>query len=432
MKASSLFLAPNSINSSKICLPGSKSISNRSLLLAALSQGKCHLYNVLDSDDTQYMKKALESLGIDIQNINQNEIMIEGNEGNFTVKEADLFLGNAGTAFRPLTSVLALQDGHYHMHGVPRMHERPIKDLVDSLQQIGSHIEYLEQPGCPPLMIEPFAYNGKNTVSISGLVSSQFLTALLIALPLLKKEITIEVTGDLISKPYINITLNMIKKFGITIVNHHFKSFTIPANSKYVAPEDYYIESDASSASYFLAAAFLTGVPLTLEGLGQNSIQGDIEFAYELEKLGAHLEMTEQSITLSRDNSLPIPAFNIDAIHIPDAAMTFCIIALAANGTSTIRNIASWRVKETDRIEAMKTELEKLGATIETTQDSIKITPPLTLNPNVDIDTYDDHRMAMCFALVSLLNTPITINDPECVKKTFPDFFKVFTSLYAE
>ncbi|QRN41124.1 MAG: 3-phosphoshikimate 1-carboxyvinyltransferase [Neisseriaceae bacterium] len=429
MKSSSLLLGRNSIRSSNIMLPGSKSISNRVLLLAALSKGECHLHNVLDSDDTQYMQKALKFLGIDIKNINQNEIMIKGNQGNFTVKEADLFLGNAGTAFRPLTSVLALQDGYYRIHGTTRMHERPIKDLVDSLQTMGSNIKYLKQSGYPPLKIEPFKYNGISTVTVNGNVSSQFLTALLMAAPLLKQEIEIQVIGDLISKPYIDITLNIMAKFGINIHNHSFKSFTIPNNSEYIAPKSYYIESDASSASYFLAAAFLTGTPLTLEGMGQDSIQGDIEFAYELEKLGAHLYMTKQSITLSRNNKLAIPAFDIDAINIPDAAMTFCIIALVANGTSTIRNIASWKVKETDRIEAMKKELEKLGATIQTTENSIQITPPSIISPNIAIDTYDDHRMAMCFSLVSLLNTPIIINNPECVNKTFPNFFKVLASL---
>ncbi|MFH4415920.1 MAG: 3-phosphoshikimate 1-carboxyvinyltransferase [Neisseriaceae bacterium] len=424
-----LFLPPTGLRPGTISLPGSKSITNRSLLLAALSDNTCHLHNALCSDDTRYLKQALINLAIPIEEIKPDEILIQGKGGQFPATAPALYLGNAGTAFRPLTAILALQQGQYRLCGNTRMHERPIHDLVEALRQVGARINYTGEVGYPPLTIEAFCDNHISKIFVHGKISSQYLSALLIALPILRREISIEVVGELISKPYVSLTLDLIEKFGVFIQTDRLQSFFISKSQSYHAPEHYMIESDASSASYFLAAAYLTGVPLTLKGIGKNSIQGDLQLIYELAKLGANYQFKEDSVTLSRAPEQPVPAFTIEANSIPDAAMVFCILALVARGRSTITGIASWKVKETDRIEAMKTELQKLGAEVTTTGSSIQITPPYRLKPNVGIDTYDDHRMAMCFSLISLLGVPVTINGASCVNKTFPEYFTIFNSL---
>ena len=410
-----------------IDLPGSKSISNRVLLLSALASGETTIYSLLASDDTQRMLEALGALGVSVvQNTAQNTVTVSGVAGQFPVKQAKLFLGNAGTAFRPLTAALAVCDGQYELDGVARMRERPIGDLVDALRVAGAKVDYVEQDGFPPLSINPFTPSGVTTIPVKGSVSSQFLTALLMALPLTGQAYQIVVEGELISKPYIAITLNLMARFGVEIRHDNYQVFYIPAGVMYQSPGEITVEGDASSASYFLAAGLLSGKPVRVNGVGKNSIQGDVAFARELEKIGATIIWGENYIEASRDKSTPILAFDFDLNHIPDAAMTLAVVALAANGTSTIRNIESWRVKETDRIVAMATELRKLGAVVTEGQDYIQITPPAQLNANVAIDTYDDHRVAMCFALVSLLGVPVVINDPKCVNKTFPEFFKVF------
>ena len=411
----------------RIKLPGSKSISNRTLLLAALANDKTQIKGLLASDDTDRMLEALEKLRIKIdRNQDSENIFVFGNNSEFQVKQADLFLGNAGTAFRPLTAALALSGGHYTLKGVPRMHERPIKDLVDALRQIGANIEYLENEGFPPLKISPANIDVSKPIKIRGDVSSQFLTALLMALPLTGKQAVIEVVGELISKPYIEITLNLMKKFGIKVQPEGWQKFTIPANSSYVSPKQIFVEGDASSASYFLAAGAIAGI-MTVDGISKVSIQGDIRFAEALEMMGAEITYGENHIVCNNKGNLK--AIDLDCNHIPDAAMTLAILALFAEGTTTLRNIASWRVKETDRISAMATELRKVGASVEEGTDYIKITPPAKLiSPEEGVDTYDDHRMAMCFSLVSLgeRGVDIQINDPNCVAKTFPDYFKVF------
>ena len=411
----------------RIKLPGSKSISNRTLLLAALANDKTQIKGLLASDDTDRMLEALEKLRIKIdRNQDSENIFVFGNNSEFQVKQADLFLGNAGTAFRPLTAALALSGGHYTLKGVPRMHERPIKDLVDALRQIGANIEYLENEGFPPLKISPANIDVSKPIKIRGDVSSQFLTALLMALPLTGKQAVIEVVGELISKPYIEITLNLMKKFGIKVQPEGWQKFTIPANSSYVSPKQIFVEGDASSASYFLAAGAIAGI-MTVDGISKVSIQGDIRFAEALEMMGAEITYGENHIVCNNKGKLK--AIDLDCNHIPDAAMTLAILALFADGTTTLRNIASWRVKETDRITAMATELRKVGAVVEEGADYIKITPPAQLTPNAVIDTYDDHRMAMCFSLVSLGGVPITINDPKCVAKTFPNYFEEFAKI---
>jgi 3-phosphoshikimate 1-carboxyvinyltransferase len=416
--------------SGTIKLPGSKSISNRTLLLAALSNDVTLVGDLLASDDVSRMLESLTKLGIMCENFQQNAWNIHGCSGDFPNKNADLFLGNAGTAFRPLTAALALSGGHYTLSGVPRMHERPIRDLVDALKQIGANIAYLGNEGFPPLKISPANVDVSKPIQIRGDVSSQFLTALLMALPLTKQEAVIEVVGELISKPYIEITLNLMEKFGVKVKREGWQRFVVPANSAYVTDGGLLVEGDASSASYFLAAGAIAG-KVQVEGIGEHSIQGDIKFADEIQKMGVHIEYGMNYVEASKPNAGKLKAIDLDCNHIPDAAMTLAIMALFAEGTTTLRNIASWRVKETDRIAAMATELRKVGATVVEGADYIQITPPETLTPNAVIDTYDDHRMAMCFSLVCLgeKGVPITINDPNCVAKTFPHYFEAFAKI---
>ncbi|MEY3651419.1 MAG: 5-enolpyruvylshikimate-3-phosphate synthetase [Pseudomonadota bacterium] len=416
--------------SGRIKLPGSKSISNRTLLLAAFSNGITDILDLLASDDTARMLEALAVLGVPMEKTGENNWRVAGNAGELSVKQADLFLGNAGTAFRPLTAALAMSQGNFTLSGIPRMHERPIGDLVDALAQAGAHIEYLGNKGFPPLKISPAKIQSSQSIKIRGDVSSQFLTALLMALPLTGQSFKIEVIGELISKPYIEITLNLMARFGVVVQRNGWQEFTVPAKSQYQSPGKIYVEGDASSASYFIAAGAVAADTngLCIEGVSKNSIQGDIKFADEVVKMGAKIEYGENHI-IAKAASGKLKAIDLDCNHIPDAAMTLAILALFAEGTSTLRNIASWRVKETDRISAMATELRKLGATIEEGHDYIAITPPEKITPNAVIDTYDDHRMAMCFSLVSLAGVPITINDPKCVAKTFPDYFERFAEI---
>ncbi len=421
-----LNLTPASHADGRITLPGSKSISNRTLLLAALASGNTEIRDVLASDDTARMLESLTKLGVKLDQIGEHDWRVHGCAGNFHNKQADLFLGNAGTAFRPLTAALAFSNGDYQLSGVARMHERPIGDLVDALQQAGANISYLGQPGFPPLKIAPTHADLSLPIKIRGDVSSQFLTALLMALPLSKQQASIDVVGELISKPYIEITLNLMAKFGVQVERDGWQRFSIAANSVYTSPGHICVEGDASSASYFLAAGVIAG-SVTVDGIGQHSIQGDVRFAEALSLMGGEISYGENHITAKKANK--IKAIDLDCNHIPDAAMTLAILALFADGTSTLRNIASWRVKETDRLTAMATELRKVGASVVEGSDYLQITPPTAIKPNAVIDTYDDHRMAMCFSLVSLAGVPITINDPACVNKTFPDYFSCFAKI---
>ena len=412
--------------SGQVTLPGSKSITNRILLLSAIADGETIIKHPLQSDDTHHMIEALKILQVDLSQNKNGDIHIKGSQGQFKNKSAEIFLGNAGTAFRPLTAALSFSQGNYILSGVPRMHERPIKDLVDALLQLNANITYLNQEGYPPLKISPSEIIINSSVKIRGDISSQFLTALLMAIPLTKKEVSIEIIGDLISKPYIDITLNLMSRFGVHVKKIDWQHFVIPSSSAYVSPGEIFVEGDASSASYFLAAGALAG-NIEIKGIGKNSIQGDVKFTEALTLMGAKIQMLETSIKISKVKSLQ--AINLDCNHIPDAAMTLAVLALFANGTTKLHNIGSWRVKETDRIKAMATELKKLGAAVVEGKDFIEITPPLHINENVEIDTYDDHRIAMCFSLVSLKNIPITINDPACVNKTFPTYFDVLESI---
>jgi 3-phosphoshikimate 1-carboxyvinyltransferase len=411
-------------------LPGSKSISNRILLLAALSRGTTKIMDLLASDDTLVMLMALQQLGVKWEQVEgTQDYIVHGVDGVLPVHQADLFMGNAGTAIRPLTAALAVIGGDYTLHGVPRMHERPIGDLVDALNDVGMRIEYTGNPGYPPLHIRRGMLNA-HRMKVRGNVSSQFLTALLMAAPLMAKDepMTIEVIGELISKPYIEITLNLMRRFGVDVQRDGWQSFTIAAGQHYQGPDVIHVEGDASSASYFLAAGAIAGGPIRVEGVGKDSIQGDVRFVEALRQMGVTITMGDNWIEASSNGVLK--AIDTDFNHIPDAAMTIAVAALYADGTSVLRNIASWRVKETDRLAAMATELRKLGATVEEGADYLSVTPPQQLTP-ATIDTYDDHRMAMCFSLASLdgaarRGTQVRINDPKCVAKTFPDYFRVF------
>ncbi len=415
-----------------IHLPGSKSISNRVLLLSALSQGVTTISGLLRSDDTHQMLTALQTLGISIEFCEGGSIKITGCNGVFLVKEAQLFLGNAGTAFRPLAAVLALMRGHYYLSGVPRMHERPVDDLVNALRQIGAKIDYAGQDGFPPLKISP-ADIRFGTITIKGDVSSQFLSGLLMALPLTGKLITIMVDGTLISQPYVALTLQQMVRFGVHVEHDSWQRFSIAGEQVYRSPGSILVEGDASSASYFLAAGAISGGPVRVEGVGRASQQGDIRFVEALEKMGAQVKISDNWIECSSIrqpiNGRRLVAIDMDCNHIPDAAMTLATTALFAQGTTTLRNIGSWRVKETDRIAAMSAELTKLGAKIESGEDFIRVTPPDgPLTSNTEIKTYDDHRMAMSFSLVSL-GVPLRILDPDCVVKTFPNYFEQFATI---
>jgi len=420
-------------------LPGSKSISNRVLLLAALSEGTTTVRDLLHSDDTERMLDALRTLGVKVEAVGGNAYRVTGCGGNFPSKgedkEVELFLGNAGTAFRPLTAALALAGGHYKLSGVPRMHERPIGDLVDALRQLGADIRYLGNEGFPPLEIYPAKLNGQTHVKVRGDVSSQFLTGLLMALPLLKYEVTVEVEGELISKPYVEITVKMMEHFGVNVPSDDSRTANVPGSRyvshrvNYKAPDEiYFVEGDASSASYFLAAGAIDGGPVRVEGVGKNSVQGDVRFADALKKMGAQITTGSNWMEAQAPVNGKLKAVELDCNHIPDAAMTLAVVALFAEGTTTLCNIANWRVKETDRITAMATELRKVGAMVEEGADFIRITPPAQIK-HAAIDTYDDHRMAMCFSLVAFGGAGVRINDPKCVAKTFPDYFERFAEV---
>ena len=410
----------------EINIPGSKSISNRALLLAALAEGKTRLTNLLDSDDIRYMLQALKQLGVSYRLSDNNTVCEVDGIGRplSAVESQELFLGNAGTAMRPLCAALTLGQGEFLLTGEPRMEERPIKDLVDALIPLGAEIRYLKQDGFPPLSIHANGLKG-GEVDISGSLSSQFLTALLMTAPMAESDITINVIDELVSKPYINITLSLMARFGIKVENHDYQRFVIKGKQTYQSPGEFLVEGDASSASYFLAAGAIQGGSIKVTGVGKDSIQGDTGFADILEKMGADIEWGNNYIKASKSE---LNAVDFDANHIPDAAMTIATAALFAKGTTKIRNIYNWRIKETDRLAAMATELKKVGAIVEEGNDYIEVTPPQKIK-HAEIDTYNDHRIAMCFSLVAFDHAGVTINDPDCTAKTFPTYFTELAAL---
>jgi 3-phosphoshikimate 1-carboxyvinyltransferase len=439
-----LDLPPLQAAAGTVVLPGSKSISNRVLLLAALSAGTTVVRDLLDSDDTRVMLAALGALGCGITRAG-NDVTVRGLDGQLANRQAELFMGNAGTAIRPLTAALAVLGGDFLLTGVPRMYERPIGDLVDALRQLGCVIDYAGQPGFPPLRIGTAAALQLDApIRVRGDVSSQFLTALLMALPLVaSRDITIEVVGELISKPYVDITLNLLARFGIAVQRDGWQRFTIPAGSRYQSPGEIHVEADASSASYFIALGAIAATdaahPVRIEGVGAASIQGDIRFVEAARAMGASIATGPNWLAVSR-GSWPLKAITLDCNHIPDAAMTLAVMALYADGATTLTNIASWRVKETDRIAAMAAELRKFGAEVEEGADHLRVTPPPAGQPwpAASIHTYDDHRVAMCFSLAAFHGVraqahaetaPVRIEDPKCVAKTFPDYFETLLSI---
>lgn len=421
-----LRLEPISRVEGEVNVPGSKSLSNRALLLAALAEGQTRVTNLLDSDDIRHMLNALQKLGVNFQlSDDKSECVIDGLGDRFNCAEpVSLYLGNAGTAMRPLCAVLATSNGDFELTGEPRMEERPIGSLVDALEQAGAAVTYLKNEEYPPLKIagKPLR-SGK--ITIDGSISSQFLTAVLMASPLFDGDTEIQVEGELVSKPYIDITIHIMASFGVDVVNENYQLFRIKGGQQYSSPGKYMVEGDASSASYFLAAGAIKGGEVKVTGIGKNSVQGDIRFAEVLEAMGAKIERAEDYIKVT---GAPLTAVDLDLNHIPDAAMTIASTALFANGTTAIRNIYNWRVKETDRLNAMATELRKLGADVIEGEDFIEVTPPEKIQL-ASIDTYNDHRIAMCFSLVALSDTPVIINDPKCTSKTFPDYFERFASI---
>ena len=423
-------LQPISYVKGEIHLPGSKSLSNRALLLAALAQGTTTVTNLLDSDDIRHMLNALNALGVKFTlSADKTQCVIEGVGGAFQPEDGlALFLGNAGTAMRPLTAALCLAGRHEAeviLTGEPRMKERPIKHLVEALQQAGAEIRYLENEGYPPLAIRNRGLDG-GIIQIDGTISSQFLTALLMAAPLAKRDMEIEIIGELVSKPYIDITLAMMKKFGVSVENQDYQRFFVKGHQHYISPNTFLVEGDASSASYFLAAGAIKG-DVKVTGIGKNAIQGDRLFADVLAKMGAKITWGDDFIRAEKEQ---LNGIDMDMNHIPDAAMTIATTALFAQGETLIRNIYNWRVKETDRLTAMATELRKIGAEVEEGEDFIRI-QPLALDQfkAAEIATYNDHRIAMCFALIALSDTPVTILDPDCTAKTFPTFFTEFEKI---
>ena len=430
-----LDLPPLASAAGTVRLPGSKSISNRVLLLAGLCAGSTVIHDLLDSDDTQVMLDALRALGCGVE-CDETIVRIEGIGGALKSREADIFLGNSGTSVRSVTAALAVlastQGGAFTLRGVPRMHERPIGDLVDALRPLGCAIEYTGANGFPPLKLGDGAINAlklDEPIRVRGDVSSQFLTGLLQSMCLVAadRDIVIEVVGELISKPYIAITLNLLARFGVRVRNEHWARFTIVEGSRLVSPGAIHVEGDASSASYFVALGAIAAnadAPVRVEGMGSASIQGDLAFVGAAQAMGANVLLGENWVEVSR-GTWPLKPITLDCNHIPDAAMTLAVMALYATGTSRLTNIASWRVKETDRIAAMATELRKLGATVAEGADFIEVTPPTAWQPAA-IHTYDDHRIAMCFSLAAFNGEglPIRILDPQCVGKTFPDYFE--------
>ncbi|MFY3307495.1 3-phosphoshikimate 1-carboxyvinyltransferase [Achromobacter ruhlandii] len=419
-----------------MALPGSKSISNRVLLLAAIAEGETAITGLLDSDDTRVMLTALRQLGVAVSELAEGRVTVRG-VSRFPVDSADLFMGNAGTAIRPLTAALALMGGDYRLSGVPRMHERPIGDLVDALKALGARIDYLGQPGYPPLHIGRGEIATPAVTQVQGSVSSQFLTALLMAAPLQAGQsgqpVVIEVLGELISKPYIEITLNLMARFGVTVQRDGWSRFTIAGGARYRSPGRIAVEGDASTASYFLALGAIGGGPLRVTGVGADSIQGDVKFAETLAAMGASVTYGDGWIEVTGVRVAEggrLKAFDTDFNLIPDAAMTAAALALYADGPCRLRNIGSWRVKETDRIHAMQTELEKLGARVESGPDWLSVTPPAEGGwRDAHIGTWDDHRMAMCFSLAAFGPAAVRILDPGCVSKTFPGYFDVYAGL---
>jgi len=414
--------------SGKPVIPGSKSITNRALLIAALADGASTLTGALFSDDTRYMADALVQLGIPVTTEPDNRTMtIGGKGGSIPATSADLFIGNSGTTARFLAAAVALGTGTYRIDGVPAMRKRPIDPLLGALRQLGVDAVSELDTGCPPIRITSSGLPG-GIVLMPGHLSSQYFTAMMLAAPAARDGITIKVEGELISRPYIEITADVMRAFGVEaqIGDAASRAFTIPGGQRYQARE-YHIEPDASAASYFFAVAAITGGTITIEGLGTSSLQGDVQFVRVLEQMGCAVEMGETStmVTGPVDGKLRGGTFDFGAIS--DTSQTLAGIAPFVDGPVTFRNVAHIRGKETDRVGNVVKELRKLGQEVEEFEDGMTINPrPVT--PAI-VDTWDDHRMAMGFALTGLRAPGVKLENPQCVTKTFPDFFEVLETL---
>jgi 3-phosphoshikimate 1-carboxyvinyltransferase len=432
-KVETLTIKPIESLNGVVTLPGSKSLSNRCLLLAALSKGNTRVDNLLESDDIRYMLDALDTLQVPVDRHSAESVTVTGQAGPIDAAEpVNLFLGNAGTAMRPLAAALCMGNGDFVLDGVPRMRERPIADLVDGLQQLGAKVDCVAETGCPPVTIHAKGVKGGRAL-ISGKMSSQFLSALLMAAPLAEGDVTISIKDELISAPYVALTIGLMKKFGVEVeINGDMDgtpSFTIRAAQSYTSPGSILVEGDASSASYFIAGAAITGGTVTVRGCGSESVQGDVAFANVMEQMGATVKWAPESITVTRDPNKKLKGVDVDCGKIPDAAMTLAVVALFAEGPTTIRNVYSWRLKETERMKAIVAECTKLGAKVEEFRDYCVIHPPKKVNNNVVIETYDDHRMAMTFSLAACAGVNVIINDPGCTAKTFPTYFEMLESI---
>ncbi len=409
--------------------PGSKSLTNRALLLAALADGRSTLHRPLIADDTRRMIEALDTLGFQPRlAADESRIEVSGQGGRIPEPKAMLNLGNAGTAMRPLTAMCCLDGLTYVLDGVERMRQRPIGQLVDPLRHLGANIEYLAEEGYPPLRVHGGGLDGGD-VEMGATLSSQFITALLMAGPCMRYGLAIRFTGPVTSKPYVAMTLGLMRVFGVEpVVNESFTRIDIGPGT--YRPVDYRIEPDASNAGYFLAAAAIVpGSQCTIEGLGKGSLQGDVGFADVLAQMGAGLTFGRDFITIigpAGDQTLR--GIDVDLNHMPDMAQTLAVVALFAEGPTSIRNVGNLRVKETDRMAALRNELSKLGAAVTIDGDDLTIQPPARITP-ASIDTYDDHRMAMSFALAGLRAEGVVINDPTCVNKTFPGYFEFLKRL---
>jgi 3-phosphoshikimate 1-carboxyvinyltransferase len=436
--AETLTVTPIKSLDGTVTLPGSKSLSNRCLLLAALSEGETRVDNLLESDDIRYMLEALDTLKVPVDKHSAESVTVTGQAGPINSptpdENVDLFLGNAGTAMRPLAAALCMGQGKFVLDGVPRMRERPIADLIDGLQQLGAEVTCVEETGCPPVTINANGLNG-GEASISGKMSSQFLSSLLMAAPVVDGDVVIKIKDELISAPYVALTIGLMKKFGVNVEIEgsmdERPTFKIAKSEKYISPESILVEGDASSASYFIAGAAITGGTVTVRGCGSESVQGDVAFADVMEQMGAKVTWAAESITVTRDPDVQLKGVDVDCGKIPDAAMTLAVAALFADGPTTIRNVYSWRLKETERMKAIVAECTKLGATVEEFEDYCIIHPPKDnkINDNVLIETYDDHRMAMTFSLAACGGVNVIINDPGCTAKTFPTYFDMLESI---
>lgn len=435
----SLTLTPIKSLDGTVTLPGSKSLSNRCLLLAALSEGSTKVDNLLESDDIRYMLEALDQMEVPVEKHSQESVTVAGQAGPINSpldadKVCELFLGNAGTAMRPLAAALCMGQGKFVLDGVPRMRERPIADLVDGLKQLGADVSCVEETGCPPVTINANGLKG-GKCSISGKMSSQFLSSLLMASPVVDGDVTISIKDELISAPYVALTIGLMKKFGVNVKIEGdmdgTPSFHIAASEKYTSPNSILVEGDASSASYFIAGAAITGGTVTVRGCGSESVQGDVAFANVMEQMGATVTWAPESITVTRDPSVKLKGVDVDCGKIPDAAMTLAVAALFAEGPTTIRNVYSWRLKETERMKAIVAECTKLGAKVEEFEDYCIIHPPKDnkINDDVLIETYDDHRMAMTFSLAACGGVNVRIHDPGCTAKTFPTYFEMLDGI---